>query len=130
MTKWLITHTKTSKPWKLVTFPGPAGSESRGIVDILAIRKDHRSTMAPLKRGDLFEIILIQVKGGVARWPTRNDLVRLQSVAAYYKAQAIVLGIWVKGERLELYRLTALPHEGSSTREAWERTEPKRIFGT
>lgn len=58
-------------------FPGPGGGESTGIVDFMAIRKDHSQPETdPLKRGDLFEIILIQVKGGSARMPTRQDVLR------------------------------------------------------
>jgi hypothetical protein len=36
-----------------------AGRESAGIIDLLAIRKDHAKANGKFKRGDLFEIILI-----------------------------------------------------------------------
>ena len=46
--------------WRFVSFRGTGRGEWRGIVDVLAIRK---STVVPmnvsLKRGDLFEMILI-----------------------------------------------------------------------
>ncbi len=50
MTKWLITFGGGAKTkWKFVEFGGPTGSESRGIVDILAIRKDHSREEGLLK---------------------------------------------------------------------------------
>lgn len=59
-----------SRRWNLITFLGPGGSESSGIVDLMAIRKNHKTPQnSKLKRGDLFDIILIQVKGGGARRP-------------------------------------------------------------
>ena len=80
MTKWHIgfvtngkrlgsAKVKPTRRWQLVGFPGPAGRESTGIVDLLAIRKNHQKSKAPFKRGDFFEIILIQIKGGGARRP-------------------------------------------------------------
>ena len=69
MTKWRIGFetrgTQLAKPgvkparrWQLVGFPGPAGRESAGIVDLMAIRKDHSTRNGDFERGDLFEIIL------------------------------------------------------------------------
>src|ERR671918_220187 len=58
---------KPARRWQLVGFPGPAGRESAGIVDLIAIRKDHATTSVRYKRGDLFEIIRIQIKGSGAR---------------------------------------------------------------
>jgi hypothetical protein len=63
-----VTDRRRSSRWQLVGFPGPGGRESAGIVDLLAIRKNHTKPKSPFKRGDLFEIILIQIKGG-----GRND---------------------------------------------------------
>ena len=51
MTKWLVSRTKSRTNWQLVEFSGPGGFESRGIVDLLAIRKDHRTSGDDLKRG-------------------------------------------------------------------------------
>ena len=43
-------------------------------VDVIAIRKDTSQPVnRALKRGDLFDIILIQIKGGSARGPTQED---------------------------------------------------------
>jgi hypothetical protein len=41
LTKWLISRTKSRTDWHLVEFTGNAGKESKGIVDVLAIHKDH-----------------------------------------------------------------------------------------
>ena len=48
----------------IVPLPGRNGKESAGVVDLLAIRRDHRTKNRIIKRGDLFEIILIQVRAG------------------------------------------------------------------
>jgi len=81
--------------WRFVSFRGMGGGEWRGIVDVLAIRKD---TTAPandlLKSGDLFEIILVQMKGGSARKPKVEDLKRLRLVAERYGAKHVVLFTW------------------------------------
>jgi len=50
-----------------------------------------------LKRGDLFEVVLIQVKGGSARAPTVSDCERLRQVARVYRAKAVVLFSWKRG---------------------------------
>ena len=116
MTKWRIgfdcggkhlgsTRGKSPRRWQLVGFPGPAGRESAGIVDLMAIRKGHDTHNSKFKRGDLFEIILIQVKGGGARLPNNNDIRRLRAVAKRYNARDVVLAEWVKGKRLKLYLL-------------------------
>jgi hypothetical protein len=65
MTKWLIAYRHARGPrWNIVDFGGATGAESRGVVDLMAIRKDHGRPVGRTKRGDLFEVILIQVKGG------------------------------------------------------------------
>ena len=67
MTRWSIGFetggrrlgSRTVKPtrrWQLVGFPGPAGRESAGIVDLMAIRKNHSKPNGRFKHGDLFEI--------------------------------------------------------------------------
>ena len=99
MTKWLITYsTKGGKKWHFVSFEGAKGGESRGIVDFVAIRRDHKYCEPPLKIGDLFEIILIQVKGGSASKPTPDEITRLLKVGKYYKAKKIILSNWQKGK--------------------------------
>jgi hypothetical protein len=59
MTKWRIgfetggkrlgsANVKPTRRWQLVGFPGPGGRESAGIVDLMAIRKNHASSAANL----------------------------------------------------------------------------------
>ncbi len=121
MTKWLVTYSRRNgAKWNLVDFGGRAKSESRGIVDLIAIRKDHRRDSPGLKRGDLFEIVLIQTKGGAAPRPTADDVARLKKVARHHKARAIVLAEWQRRERLELFQLN-----GSR----WHPVLPDEIFG-
>lgn len=95
MTKWLITSSiKNAKKWHFVSFEGAGGGESRGIVDFIAIRRDHKFFDDQIKIGDFFEMILIQVKGGSARMPTPNDICRLSIVGKYYNAKRIILSSW------------------------------------
>jgi hypothetical protein len=93
---------KISKRWRLVSFRGFGGGEWRGVVDVVAIRK---STTTPsrveLKAGDLFDIILIQMKGGHARRPDLAERRRLAAVGKEYKARAVVLFEWTRGERTQ-----------------------------
>src|SRR3990170_2425051 len=86
--RWSVTMTKVriarfiaKTKWQLVTFLGPAGGESVGIVDLLAIRKNYAPGNPPGKRGDEFEIILIQVKGGPSPFPSADEVLRLKRVA-------------------------------------------------
>jgi hypothetical protein len=121
MTKWLITYTRQrGVKWNLVEFGGKTGSESRGIVDLVAIRKNHKTSQSGLKQGDLFDIILIQVKGGGTKRPSISDIERLVQVAAYHHARAIVLAEWQKGRSLVFYRLANL---------TWQEVDPVEIFG-
>ena len=106
MTKWLISMNQNSgAQWHVIDFVGSAGAESRGIVDLLAIRKDHRKPRAPLDRGDLFEIVLIQSKGGGAVRPKASDVERLMLVKRKYHAKAIVLAEWKRGKAPQLFEL-------------------------
>lgn len=121
MTKWLVTYTRRKgAKWNLVDFGGKTKSEARGIVDLIAIRKDHRRSGPGLKRGDLFEIVLIQTKGGSAPRPTPDDLARLRGVARHHRARTIILAEWQRGERLELFKLN-----GS----CWHSVLPDEVFG-
>lgn len=107
MTKWLITHSsKDGVKWQLVEFGGKKGHESYGIVDLIAIRKNHKPTGMNKKRGDLFEIILIQVKGGSARYPSSSDVARLLVVKKHHNASRVVLAEWKLATKLCLYDLT------------------------
>lgn len=106
MTKWLITHSsKGGVKWQIVSFNGKAGSESRGIVDLIAIRKNHTTAGGGLSKGDIFEIVLIQVKGGTAPFPSENDIARLLLVKEYHRADKAVLAEWKQGRKLCCYVL-------------------------
>lgn len=89
---------KHDERWQWVDFPGLKGRESAGIVDILAIRKrwDVPTTteFKNLKHLDLFDIMLIQVKGGSAPMPTANDIARMEEVADHYYACNVLLYQW------------------------------------
>ena len=121
MTKWLVTYSRrTGAKWNLVEFGGKTSSESRGIVDVIAIRKDHNRDSGSIKRGDLFDIVLIQTKGGSSREPTRSDIARLGKVAKYHHANAVILAKWQRGKTLELFKLS---------RGRWVPKEADAIFG-
>jgi len=107
-----------------VGFPGAKGRESAGIVDLMAIRKDHKTHNSKYKRGDLFEIILIQIKGGGARFPTADDIRRLRAVAKHYNARDIVLAEWVKGKSLKFYWLFNRRYP----KKVWEEVNPGVLF--
>jgi hypothetical protein len=113
--KWAVTMTKVrirqaaaSAPfprWHLLTFAGPDGGESRGVVDLIAIRKDHGAPRNGTKRGDCFQIVLIQIKGGYAAHPTAEDAQRLRAVASRHCACAILLATWKKGSAVRFFAL-------------------------
>ncbi len=95
--------TRVAKRWQFISFRGTGKGEWRGVVDVVAIRKDTtQPTAGDLKRGDLFDMVLVQIKGGSARMPSADDCTRLQSVAKFYEAKAVVLFTWVKGARLSV----------------------------
>lgn len=120
MTKWLISWGRAKGvKWHVVDFVGPNGCESRGIVDLLAVRKNHAMHDATVKRGDLLDIVLIQVKGGRAPFPTRGDIDRLRKVARHHRARAIVLSEWKRQQELQLYTLR---------RGRWLPIEPHEVF--
>ena len=116
---------KPIRRWQLVGFPGPGGRESAGIVDLLAIRKNHAKPKSPFKRGDLFEIILIQIKGGGAKHPDKAEIKRLRDVAKYYNARDVVLAEWVKGSHLKFYWLI---NYRADPKKAWSEVDPGVVF--
>src|SRR4030095_2981354 len=115
MTKWCIgfqtngkrggsPKVKPTRRWQLVSFAGPAGPHSAGMCDLMAIRKNHAKSNSRCKRGVLFEILLIQIKGGGARRPKTDDIKRLRVVAKQYSARDVVLAEWVKESHLKFYK--------------------------
>jgi hypothetical protein len=120
--------TKPVQRWQLVAFPGPADQESAGIVDLLAIRKNHKKVKRPFKRGDRFEIIVIQVKGTSGKRlnkPKKEENRRLKAVAKYYKARSVVLAEWMKGKPCQFYWLIR-PY--ASPERAWGLVDPGVAF--
>jgi len=109
--------------WRLVSFRGANGGEWRGVVDVLAIRK---STTLPasgdLKRGDLFDFVIVQLKGGSAPPPTAVDVGRLLAVRRALKARAIVLYSWKRGVRSSYQVLDARTRR-------WIPTTADEVFG-
>lgn len=109
--------------WQFVDFLGPAGHESAGVVDIVAIRKSGKKpTIAGLKSLDLFDIILIQVKGGSAGMPKDDDVKRLKIVKEHHKAREVVLFEWNK--KKDLTRFSVL-----DVGDKWSEKSPAEIFG-
>jgi hypothetical protein len=115
--RWAITETKvrirriTARTrWELVEFRGRKGGESVGIVDLLAVRKDHRPKTHSLKRGDALQIVLIQVKGGGAAMPNDDDARRLRAVGRRHRAEHLLLALWKKGKQAEFLKLIARNH--------------------
>jgi hypothetical protein len=119
--RWAVTMTKvrirqvvSRTRWQLVTFYGKSGGESVGVVDLLAIRKDHGAPILGTRRGDALQIILIQVKGGSAARPTLEDAARLRIVAKRHCARHVLLATWKKGTAARFFRLRR-----PSARDAW-----------
>jgi len=111
--KWAVTMTKVRirrvlarTRWQLVSFVGVCGGESRGIVDMIAVRKDHQRIERGLKRGDALELVLIQVKGGGAAAPTSDDAARMRVVARLHGARSVLLARWTKGAQARFYELS------------------------
>lgn len=108
--------------WRFVSFRGAGGGEWRGIVDVLAIRKDTTKPVNELlKSGDLFDIVLVQMKGGCARPPNGAQKQRLRVVARRYRAKEIVLFAWKREESCKFYRLTAA--------NTWVQSSAATLFG-
>ena len=111
-----------AKRWQFVSFRGQKKGEWRGVVDLIAIRKDTSQPQSLIiKRGDLFDIILIQVKGGAAAKPTQEDISRLCSVARRYRAKEIVKYRWLN-QKKSIF--SVLKPKG-----VWEVASAKDIFG-
>jgi hypothetical protein len=129
--RWAVTMVKvrirqvvSRTRWQLVTFYGKSGAESVGVVDLLAVRKDHGTPLGAMRRGDALQIILIQVKGGTAARPTPEDATRLRAVAKRHGACNVLLATWKKGAAARFFRLRR-----ASARDAWaEVTDLDSVF--
>jgi hypothetical protein len=124
MAKVRIRRVASRTRWQLVTFHGKSGGESVGVVDMLAIRKDHSPQIGGIRRGDALQIILIQVKGGTAAMPTFDDAARLRAVAKRHGACDVLLATWKKGTMPRFFRL-----RGATAKEPWiEGTDLESVF--
>ena len=113
---------RVAQRWRFVSFRGLGGGEWRGIVDILAIRKDTTvSKHDLLKSGDLFDFVLVQMKGGSARKPNASEIARLRAVAKRYRAKKIVLFSWKRG--------TGCKFETLARGNEWQSSSAAAIFG-
>jgi hypothetical protein len=128
--RWAVTMTKVRirkaiarTRWQLVTFCGAAGGESVGIVDLLAIRKNHRPTDERAKRGDLFEMVLIQIKGGTASYPSFEEVLRLRRISSLYRAKAVLLARWKKGRQVDFSALKRNSKTMTAPSECWQPLE-------
>lgn len=84
--------------WRFISFRGNHQGEWRGVVDLLAVRKDtSKPRHSHLKRGDLFDFVLVQIKGGTAPSPSLVDRRRLRLVSKRYGDCKVVLFHWRKG---------------------------------
>ncbi len=113
---------RAAQRWRFVSFRGLGGGEWRGIVDILAIRKDTTVSKDDLlKSGDLFDFILVQMKGGSARKPNASEIARLRAVAKRYRAKEIVLFSWKRERECKFETLS----RGND----WKLSSASAIFG-
>lgn len=71
--KTFAKHRLSQKGYKCISFDAPSGYEFKGVVDLVAIKRDTR-------RPDLLKVILLQVKGGSAR-VTKDEIIRLKRAA-------------------------------------------------
>jgi hypothetical protein len=126
MAKVRIRRVLSRTRWQLVTFLGPGRGESVGVVDLMAVRKDHRKRLPGMKRGDALQIVLIQVKGGSAAMPTDEDGIRLRAVARRHRAEKVLLATWTKGREARFFRL--LPSRSVTLGDWIEVTDLDAIF--
>ena len=113
---------RIAQRWRFVSFRGTGGGEWRGIVDVLAVRKDtSKRVHEVLKSGDLLEIILVQMKGGAARMPSRAEIHRLRAVGKRYRAKDIVLFAWKRERHCHFHRLTRA--------NTWKPSSAAELFG-
>ncbi len=137
--KWAVTMAKVGirqaiadnpwPHWHLLTFTGPAGNESRGVVDLIAVRKDHGKPLPGTKLGDALQIILIQAKGGSAAMPTAEDAERLRIVALHHGACYTLLAAWKKGKAAQFFSLDENTESGSGWSKAMTVKKLKSVFG-
>ena len=94
--------------WKVVSLRGKSGADSKGVVDLVAVRRNLRLP-APhgLAAGDLLDSVIVRLHSADAAKPTPKDVARLRRVARRYAALRIVLHTWTKGAPGEFHLLEA-----------------------
>ena len=89
----------------------------------MGIRKDTSQTNKfTLKRGDLFGIIIIQMKGGSAKLHTAEEIGRLKTVAKYFQTNKVTLFEWRKRKKTQFYIL--------NNKMEWKEKTALELFGT
>ena len=86
MAKVRIRRVASRTRWQLVTFYGEGGAESAGVVDMLAVRKDHAASSGVIRRGDALQIILIKSK--VVAPQSQHSSDASQSAGSRYRVSA------------------------------------------
>jgi hypothetical protein len=114
---------RVAERWRFISIRGPDQGEWEGIVDVLGVPKNtSQPRISTLKRGDLFDVVLIQMKGGSARTPTMlAERRRLRAVAKHYGARDVVLFQWRKGKSSKFFIL--------GRELEWEETTGANVFG-
>jgi len=73
-------------------------------------------------------MILIQVKGGNAPWPSLKDIKRMQILARYYNADNVILSNW-KNDQLNFYRLKDTSNTRKyASRDVWISVSANEVF--
>ena len=111
---------------RFVEFVGAKGGESNGIVDLLAIKKNHdqkKTKNIGCNVNDLLDIIHIQVKGGSAGEPTKADKKRMLIVSKYYNCRETLLSRWNPAE------FNQVVFKRLKNNLEWEKVDAKTIFG-
>ena len=111
--------------WKFQSFRGKKKRDSAGIVDVLAIRRNTADPQSPpLWANDLFEFILVQLKGGAAVSPSPDELTRLWAVRDHYDAKEVVLF-----ERRNKTCSYSVLRRKSDDSFVWVKSDRRSIFG-
>ena len=120
------------KLWALASFESRRKYDSRGIPDMIAVRRNHKSEVGQEARypGDLLEIILIDVKGsldGEPQYPSKKkDIPRLIKVSEDHRAKKIILArCWVHKDEVAFYELDQSWNETYS-KDPWSLKEDLR----
>ena len=111
---------------RFVEFVGAKGGESNGIVDLLAVKKNHdqeKTKNMGCNVNDLLDIIHIQVKGGDSPPPTPDDKRRMKIVSKYYKCRETLLSEW-NPARYSVVKFSRLNPQNE-----WDIVDERTIFG-